>query len=330
MTRTIAPQVLFSRCVFAGVLVAVMTIVLPSATASAAAWADQLFPVKMHDFGTVAVAAKTEFVFPVVNTTNQTIRIRGVRASCGCTTPIVETPSIPPNGSGSIRARFNTRTFKGKKGATLTVVLDQPQYAEVRLRVDGYIRSDMVFHPGELNFGTFAVGSVQNKDAKLYYAGRPDWQIVGIESPHSWMKPAASLTKRDARMATYELSVELAEDAPTGYFQEEVVVVTNDRAMPRVPFLVTGQVRSMLSVSPAALTLGVMEAGQTVTKRLIVRGVQPFVVDTIDLPGWTVECKPSADAKSMHVLTAKFTPSVAVKKGEFRGNVVLKTAGEKP
>ena len=74
----------------------------------------QVFPVRSHNFGTVAVAAKTEFKFPVHNTTSRPIHIREVRASCGCTTPIVESNYIAPNQTSFIRARFNTGTFKGK------------------------------------------------------------------------------------------------------------------------------------------------------------------------------------------------------------------------
>lgn len=114
---------------------------------SAADWSDATFPIKSHDFGTVAVAAKTEFSFPIHNNSSKNLHIRSVRASCGCTTPIVENKSIGPNQTGSILARFNTDTFRGKRGATLTVIIDQPFYTEVRLRVDGYIRSDMVFNP---------------------------------------------------------------------------------------------------------------------------------------------------------------------------------------
>ena len=75
-------------------------IVTPSITR--ANWAESAFPVKTYDFGTVAVASKTEFRFPITNTTNDTIHIQTVRASCGCTTPIVETDYIAPHADCTI------------------------------------------------------------------------------------------------------------------------------------------------------------------------------------------------------------------------------------
>ncbi len=150
------------------------------ASVATADWTDTAFPVKNHDFGTVAVAAKTEFRFPIHNTTSQTIHIRDVRASCGCTTPIIETAYIAPNQTGSILARFNTGTFRGKRGATLTVVIDQPHYTEVRLRVDGYIRQDMVVHPGAVEFGQINGGDSHEKTVQILYAGRDDWSVVDV------------------------------------------------------------------------------------------------------------------------------------------------------
>ena len=68
-------------------LVSVTTLVAfaPHCAAQNLNW-KEIFPVRKHDFGTVAVAAKTEFSFPIENLSNRPIHIRTVRASCGCTT----------------------------------------------------------------------------------------------------------------------------------------------------------------------------------------------------------------------------------------------------
>ena len=47
-----------------------------------AGWPDNAFAVKKHDFGTVAVSAKTEFRFPVYNPFNKPLHIKTVRRSC--------------------------------------------------------------------------------------------------------------------------------------------------------------------------------------------------------------------------------------------------------
>ena len=287
----------------------------------------QVFPVRSHNFGTVAVAAKTEFKFPVHNTTSRPIHIREVRASCGCTTPIVESNYIAPNQTSFIRARFNTGTFKGKKGANLTVVIDQPYYTEVRLRVDGYIRSDMVFHPGALDFGKLSQGDAAEKATKIFYAGRNDWAILNVTSNQPWLIPSFKETNRGGGRVNYELTVDVREDAPTGFFQDELLILTNDRAMPRVPLRVSGDVSSELSISPQAIALGSLKPGQPVEEKMILLGKKPFVIESIVAKGWDIDVDLSPEPKKTHILRPKFTAQ-GEQLGPQKSIIVITTAGE--
>lgn len=295
-------------------------------SASGQDWTAAAFPIKTHDFGTVAVAAKTEFRFPITNTLSSTMHIQSVRASCGCTTPIIENHYINPGETGSILARFNTDTFRGKKGATLTVVMDQPFYSEARLQVNGYIRSDMVFHPGAIEFGKLNQGEPAQKSTKVLYAGRSTWKIVDLQSNRPWLIPTFVETIREAGRVNYEISVSIREDAPTGFFQDEIVVITDDRSMPRVPLRVSGQIDSALTISPRAMALGSLKPGQSVSQKMILIGKEPFNVAAINAEGWDVKFNPSVDAKRTHVLFVEFTPNQAVS-GPVKSTIEITTSG---
>ncbi|WP_146596336.1 DUF1573 domain-containing protein [Novipirellula galeiformis] len=307
-----------SVCVFAVGL-------LDAHSAQSQDWSDQVFKVKKHDFGTVAVAAKTEFRFPVTNPYPQPMHIQSVRASCGCTTPIIETEYIQPGETGSILARFNTGTFRGKKGATLTVVVDKPFYAEARLVVDGYIRSDMVFHPGEIDFGRATQGETKSKTSKVLYAGRDDWQVTDVVSNSPWLLPSFKQISRGSGRADYEITVVIQEDAPQGFFQDEVTVITNDRSMPRVPLRVCGQVESLLSISPQSIALGSVKPGQSITKRLVIRSQEAVIIESIECEGWDVEFARPTAANTTFLLETTFTPTTAA--GNERKPVVITTSG---
>ncbi|TWT93356.1 DUF1573 domain-containing protein [Stieleria varia] len=285
------------------------TAVAQAPVAQRAQWPDSAFPERNHDFGTVAVASKTEHVFTVFNPLSQRLHLKSVRASCGCTTPIIQTEYIEPGQAGSILARFNTGTFRGKKGATLTVVIDEPFFTEVQLRVDGYIRSDMVFHPGEISFGKINQGDAATTKTRVLYAGRNDWDIVDVRSNLPWLQPSKTLVSRGAGRCEYEIAVTVREDAPTGYFQNEIVVITNDTKRPDVPFRVSGQVESPLSISPQAIALGSLKLGQGVSKMLVIEGVSPFTIDSITCEGWDVEFAPTVGEKTRHIVRASFTPT---------------------
>lgn len=307
-------------------LLITLSILLASTTVPAADWTAAAFPIKEHHFGTVAVGSKTEFVFPVVNRLSSTMHIQTVRASCGCTTPIVANQYIPSGETGSIVARFNTDTFKGKRGATLTVVIDQPFYSEVQLKVDGYIRSDMVFHPGAIEFPKLNQGEKSSESTKVLYAGRDDWKIVDVRSHQPWLMPSVKETGRGGGRVNYELTVDVREDAPTGYFQDELVLTTNDRGMPQVPLRVSGQVESPLSISPQAITLGRLKPGESVTKKVVLLGQQPFTIASITADGWEVKFDNSRELKKMHIINATFA-FAGQGSGPQKATLLITTAG---
>ncbi|MGI9468053.1 MAG: DUF1573 domain-containing protein [Rubripirellula sp.] len=309
-------------------LVSVTTLVTfaPHCAAQSLNW-KEIFPVRKHDFGTVAVAAKTEFSFPIENTSNRPIHIRTVRASCGCTTPIIESKTIAPNETSYIRARFNTDTFKGKRGANLTVVIDRPVYTEVRLRVDGYIRSDMVFHPGAVEFENVNANEPVTQAVKVLYAGRKNWQIREIESPRSWLVADFRELSRARGRINYEVAVTIESGAPTGFFQDELVVLTNDSEMPRVPLRVSGEITAPLRISPGVIALGKIKPGTITLKKLVVLGQQPFVIKSVTAEGWKVDVSLSGEAKKTHILQPKFTASDDAM-GPRKSTLIIEAAGD--
>lgn len=277
-------------------------------------WSDSVFPVKQHHFGDVARASRTEFRFPVRNTLDHTIHIRSVRASCGCTTPTVETPYIQPGETGYIHAQYNTDTHKGQKGATLTVTIDQPFFAEVRLRVDGYIRTDVVVHPGAIEFGNIPEGAPAQKSTQIMYAGRDSWRVVDVMSNRPWLTIELNETSRGGGRVNYELTVAATADAPVGPFQDELTLVTNDSNRGRVPIRVSGRVESALTLSPKAIALGDIKPGEKSAQRLVLRGSEPFTIAAIEAEGWEVDFQADHQPKKTHILLTEFAAS-----GELTG-----------
>ena len=96
-------------------------------------WARKMFTVTSHNFGTVAKGSKTEYRFVFRNIYEENLHVVGVRTSCGCTSPTITKQDLATHETAEIVATFNTRTFLGQHGATLTVTFDKPFYAEVQL-----------------------------------------------------------------------------------------------------------------------------------------------------------------------------------------------------
>jgi hypothetical protein len=241
---------------------AILVVLCPSSL-FAQEWAEKMFKVLKHDFGTVARGADVEHRFEVQNIYEETVHIASVRTSCGCTSPTLENQTIQTWGKGYVVAKFNTRTFRGQHGATLTVTIDKPFPAEVQLRVEGNIRGDVVFHPGAIRFANVDQGSEHEQKVRVSYAGRSDWKI-------------------------------------------ELIVVTSDRNNSRIPLDVEGTIVPEISVSPNQLVLGEVEQGAEVTKRLVVKGKNPFRITSVECENDSFTFEAGDEAKSVHIITVKF------------------------
>lgn len=297
------------------VLIAVCFVALFSPAANAQEWARKMFKLTSHDFGTVARGAKADFTFEMQNIYQESVHIASVRSSCGCTTPSINKQTLKTWEKAEIVAKYNTRTFLGSKGATITVVIDQPYRAEVQLSVRGYIRSDVVCNPGEVSFGEVDQFASSEKKVSLDYAGRTDWEIRDVRSANQHLEVELVETLRENGRVSYEMLVRLNPAAPAGYFQSQLTIVTDDARLKSFPLAVQGRVLSPLTVSPASLFLGVLKTGQTVTKQLVVKGKQPFRVVSIECPDNCFNFDAPGDAKEkIHFIPVTFTAGDAAGK----------------
>jgi len=293
-----------SRSVIHAFLLSLLFAVGP---AQADDWAGKMFSTLNHDYGTVARGAKTEFQFVFTNIYEEDVHIAGVRSSCGCTTPRVTRETVKTYEKAAVIASFDTHGHLGQKNATLTVTFDKPFYAEVQLNVAGYIRSDVVFNPGEVDFGTIRPGGTSEKVVEVNYAGRNDWQITDIKSPRDYIEAEFVETKREFGQVAYELVVRLKDNAPAGYLNEQLFLITDDRRSDRIPIEITGRIAADLTVSPSSLSLGTLRPGQKVTKKLVVRGAGPFKILNVQCDEAAFTFNVDDTAKPVHLVPVTFT-----------------------
>ncbi len=74
-----------SRLLMVSVAWSCLSITTGSACLAQSDWLTAAFPERAYDFGTVARGSQIRHAFPIVNTTNQDIRIADWRTKCGCT-----------------------------------------------------------------------------------------------------------------------------------------------------------------------------------------------------------------------------------------------------
>lgn len=286
--------------------IALACVLAACSVSNAQEWARDMFDSTRHNFGALARGSKSQHAFTITNKYKEDVHIASVRSSCGCASPEITIRTLKTHEKGQIIAHFNTRTFLGQRQATITVTFDQPFYAEVQLQVSGYIRSDVVLDPPSFELGSIDQGTPVEKRMQVRYAGRNDWEIIDIQTTNPHLDVTAIETARGRGQITYELVMRLADDAPIGYLNDQIWLITNDARAARVPIQLDGRIKADITVSPASLFMGVVKPGQSVTKKLVVRSKKPFRVVNVECDDDCFEFTIPQTVRAVHLIPVTF------------------------
>ncbi len=181
------------------------------ASAQDASWAEKMFEKRDHDFGVVARGADAKYRLKLTNKYQQAVHIASVTTSCGCTAAKPSKDTLASRESAYIEIVMDTKKFTHDKNSSVTVVIDQPQYAEVRIPIHAYIRTDVVLSPGGAEFGPITKGADETRKIAIAYAGRGNWKIKDVISKNPNVTAKFVETYRDAASVNYDLSIVVEE-----------------------------------------------------------------------------------------------------------------------
>jgi hypothetical protein len=297
--------------------------------ASAQSWADKMFKEKFHDFRIVGRGTTTEHHFEFTNPFEQDIHVAAVRTSCGCTTPSVTKDTVKTHETAAVVAKFNTNTFIGQRSATVTVVFDRPHYAEVRLKVSGFIRTDITFDPPEVNYGEAPPGKPLEREVVITHTGNTKWEIKDVRSHCSHLQVRLDAAERSRGVVRYRMHVKMDESMPEGDIRERLTLISNDRSFPTTEMAISGRVRPMVSVSPAAVSLGTSTPTGSARQNLVVRGEQPFSISDVQCADERFEFDVPEGEKKVHFVKLRFQGDGKIGKVSQEIRIVTNLPGDR-
>jgi hypothetical protein len=288
-------------------------LILLTATAARAQdpndWARKMFDSTEHNFGTVAKGTEVTHRFKVTNLYKEDVRISTVTTSCGCTAPKFDQTPVKTHGVTYVDISMDTNRFQHEKSSNVTITFDQPTWAQVVIPVKVYIRTDVALTPGSINFGAVGIGQSQVRKIELLYAGDPNWKITSVVTNDEHLKAEVKETLRDnASQVGYDLIVSLSPKTPVGNLRQQIMLVTNDQAG-QIPVLVQARVEADVTVTPSVVQLGSVPPGAETVKTVLLRGLNPFVIEKIECEsahGTFKMPQLTKDAKTVHVLPLTF------------------------
>lgn len=310
---------------------AICSLYTQSVQAQSNQWAIKMFSEmgteRLHNFGSVALHADVEKRFQFKNIYNEDVVIASVSSNCGCTKASASKNVIHPNEIGEIIARVDTsgREHTKQRKATIRVVFSHPTASEVQLQVKTYIRPDVGFEPGVIEFGTVPHGTSVVKKAYLQYEGRPDWALTGIQKNNPGVKAEAREARRTDTGVLYEILVELKNTAPSGYINDLLKFQTNEaNSVNSSIFLpIKGLVIEPLCVKPSFLQLGVLSSGSKITKNVVVSASFPFKILQINSDESRFSGVKTNLKRTVHVIPVTF--QAGAKPEEIRGKLEILT-----
>jgi hypothetical protein len=288
-------------------------------------WAEKMFSQGLtHDFGSVPYGAQLFHRFQVTNIYAVRMEITSVKSGCGCVTAEPAKRVLEPREVTTVDVRMDARRFKGPKSVGIRVTVGPDFISSAELRVSANSRADVVCNPGQVTFGTIVRGQSPVQTIDVEYAGVLAWQVTEVVAKDMPLDITFKEMYRRPGQVGYQVRVTLKPDAPVGPFKEEVFLKTNDPASPLVPILVEAMVQSALTVSPPVLGLGVVKAGEVLTRRVVVRGNRPFRVVGVDGTGDGIilDGTPATTAAPVQILTFKCQIAAP---GDFRRALKIKT-----
>lgn len=299
----------------------------PAAVAQVS-WADSLIDTKRLDFGVIATGSEAVKVVTIHNTTQYPVHISSISTGCRCAEAGEPgTRLIQPGEKTSLEVKMNTRSFKQQRDTSLSIYFDSPQFAEVRIPISAYIRTDVVFEPGKVDFGKLDFLAGKKTTVRIAYAGRQDWKIKDVKITSSELTAVLRETARSGGTVTYDLEMSLAPETRPGRIRDIVTLVTDDASNPYVPLIVEANIVPDITISNPNIAIRSLKPGQTTTVRLTVQGNKPFLIEDVDCRKMNdcFEVKMSDKESKVQIVEMQFT--APDKPGKFNEEMIVKVKG---
>lgn len=254
--------------------------------AQTTAWADKLFGSAVtHDFGNVPRGAQMKHTFKMTNIYKVPLEITNIRITCGCLTVKDYPKSLKPNETADFTINMDGTRFVGPKTIRVYVTVGPEFVSTATLTLSANARSDVVFNPGEVDFGLVQRGQNPTRSIDVEYAGSFPWQVTEIVKNAS--APFDMRVEELPNRATrgYRIFATIKPDAESGAFKQEILLKTNDATSPTLTFNIVGNVQATLTAAPSHIMLDAIKVGDTTSRKVVVRGSRPFRITGIEGQG---------------------------------------------
>jgi hypothetical protein len=254
---------------------AVLVVLLAAAGAAAAEGPNMVVLEKVKDQGKVAQGEVLNVDFEIVNDGDETLEIKAVRPTCGCTVADFDR-QIAPGKSGYIKAKLETRDFTGPISKSILVMTNDPQDPTTTLVIKTDVHPYVQVLPRPLvRFNAVQHEPMEQKITVVADEEVKDFKVIGVKSSVPFLLASVDPVAADQLLAgkspqQYEIVLTMEDKPPVGPVNAMLEIETNHPKAKMVPVKVFGVVRALLHVTPSQVQFGSVEAKKQPGRNVIV------------------------------------------------------------
>lgn len=301
------------------------------------------FENQVQDLGKVGDDAPIQVKWKFKNTSDKTIKINNVSASCGCTVPPKPTKdTYNPGEEGTIEATFNPANRRGKEVKHVYVDTDFTASPRMELTFSVETLARVLVEPMSMFLGEKRKGepgsqvlSVTGRepgfdvtDAK-FSDGTTNFTIKRLEKTEIKAEDGATLTK-------VQYQVDLTGGLPLGNYRSVIQLTTNDAKKPNIPVQLNASVVGDLRLIPDRVHIVATQPGQPWTREVRVdhRRMESFAINSVALEGVSPDLKAVVDVQPANAnpqagqgngFVIRLSGITPAKAGPVVGKIVIKT-----
>jgi hypothetical protein len=161
-------------------------ILVPLLAVTLAATAKMTFEKTELEFGDLESGKVVDLEFKFKNTGDETLIIKNISSSCGCTVTKVDKKEYKPGEEGTIPVKFFSQGYNGQVTKTITVSSNDEENVYTRLKIAGnvvlkdFAAWEIVGGNDRLDFSEVALGQKYTEKIKLKNTGTIDLRIIEV------------------------------------------------------------------------------------------------------------------------------------------------------
>lgn len=189
------------------------------------------------DFGDIYRGQKATHLFTIKNSGNDTLVIKNVSASCGCTAAMALESVIPPQSTAELSVTFNSEGYGGRTHKTVTVISNDPVDPSRQVSITANVQTVLEPDPAYLFIHGATVDSVTSSVIKLTNTTAKPVRILSAEANLAELRvePTKKILKPKEK-ADLLVSYKPSKDGPA---YGEIILKTDFQPQPTVSIRLT-------------------------------------------------------------------------------------------